>query len=102
MVVASVTAVARLKKDYTKLLRVNARKLLFVIFLFLFPPALLQLLRFPYPLTFNLSVQDPVPYIEASPLHSNILEWHYVIRGAPSTPYEGSYNEIRGTLVELA
>ncbi|KHN83944.1 Adaptin ear-binding coat-associated protein 2 [Toxocara canis] len=53
MVGASVTAVARLKKDYSKLLR------------------------------------DPVPYVLAAPLHSNILEWHYVIRGAPSTPYEG-------------
>uniref|UniRef100_A0A0M3I2S7 Ubiquitin-conjugating enzyme E2 J2 n=1 Tax=Ascaris lumbricoides TaxID=6252 RepID=A0A0M3I2S7_ASCLU len=53
MVGASVTAVARLKKDYSKLLK------------------------------------DPVPYVLAAPLHSNILEWHYVIRGAPSTPYEG-------------
>ncbi|MFH4975881.1 hypothetical protein AB6A40_002590 [Gnathostoma spinigerum] len=34
-------------------------------------------------------MKDPVPYVLAAPLHSNILEWHYVIRGAPSTPYEG-------------
>uniref|UniRef100_F1KUB0 Ubiquitin-conjugating enzyme E2 J2 n=1 Tax=Ascaris suum TaxID=6253 RepID=F1KUB0_ASCSU len=34
-------------------------------------------------------LKDPVPYVLAAPLHSNILEWHYVIRGAPSTPYEG-------------
>lgn len=33
--------------------------------------------------------QDPVPYVFAAPLHSNILEWHYVIKGAPQTPYEG-------------
>uniref|UniRef100_A0A0N5ALE0 Ubiquitin-conjugating enzyme E2 J2 n=1 Tax=Syphacia muris TaxID=451379 RepID=A0A0N5ALE0_9BILA len=53
MVIVSTTAVARLKRDYARLLK------------------------------------DPVPLVEASPLHSNILEWHYVIRGAPSTPYEG-------------
>uniref|UniRef100_A0A915PZ10 Ubiquitin-conjugating enzyme E2 J2 n=1 Tax=Setaria digitata TaxID=48799 RepID=A0A915PZ10_9BILA len=51
----SVTAVARLKKDYAKLMK------------------------------------DPVPFVMAAPLHSNILEWHYVIRGAPQTPYEGGF-----------
>lgn len=53
MVGASVTATARLKKDYAKLLK------------------------------------EPVPFMKAHPLHSNILEWHYIIMGAPSTPYEG-------------
>ncbi|KAK6732573.1 hypothetical protein RB195_016754 [Necator americanus] len=51
--VASVTATARLKKDYAKLLK------------------------------------EPVPYVRAAPLQENILEWHYIIFGAPSTPYEG-------------
>uniref|UniRef100_A0A1I7X9A1 UBIQUITIN_CONJUGAT_2 domain-containing protein n=1 Tax=Heterorhabditis bacteriophora TaxID=37862 RepID=A0A1I7X9A1_HETBA len=52
MVGASVTATARLKKDYHKLLR------------------------------------EPVPFMKAAPLHENILEWHYIIFGAPNTPYE--------------
>uniref|UniRef100_A0A669R168 UBC core domain-containing protein n=1 Tax=Phasianus colchicus TaxID=9054 RepID=A0A669R168_PHACC len=33
--------------------------------------------------------KDPVPYICAEPLPSNILEWHYVVRGPETTPYEG-------------
>jgi ubiquitin-conjugating enzyme E2 J2 len=36
-------------------------------------------------------VKDPVPYAIARPLSSNILEWHYVVRGAKDTPYEGGY-----------
>ncbi|RCN25134.1 hypothetical protein ANCCAN_29155 [Ancylostoma caninum] len=50
--VASVTATARLKKDYAKLLK------------------------------------EPVPFVRAAPLQENILEWHYIIFGAPNTPYE--------------
>lgn len=34
---------------------------------------------------------DPVPYITAEPDPSNILEWHYVIKGPEETPYEGGY-----------
>ncbi|XP_041479372.1 ubiquitin-conjugating enzyme E2 J2-like [Lytechinus variegatus] len=33
--------------------------------------------------------KDPVPYVTAEPLPSNILEWHYVVRGPKETPYEG-------------
>ncbi|XP_071494467.1 ubiquitin-conjugating enzyme E2 J2-like [Diadema setosum] len=33
--------------------------------------------------------KDPVPYVTAEPLPSNILEWHYVVRGPKDTPYEG-------------
>uniref|UniRef100_UPI00358E506C ubiquitin-conjugating enzyme E2 J2 isoform X2 n=1 Tax=Myxine glutinosa TaxID=7769 RepID=UPI00358E506C len=33
--------------------------------------------------------KDPVPYVRAEPLASNILEWHYVVRGPEKTPYEG-------------
>ncbi|ORX67428.1 UBC-like protein [Linderina pennispora] len=33
--------------------------------------------------------RNPTPYITAKPLESNILEWHYVLRGPPETPYEG-------------
>ncbi|KAI8821352.1 UBC-like protein [Fimicolochytrium jonesii] len=33
--------------------------------------------------------KDPVPYIVAKPLENNILEWHYVIRGPPGSPYAG-------------
>ncbi|VDN82273.1 unnamed protein product [Brugia pahangi] len=36
-------------------------------------------------------MKDPVPFVMAAPLHSNILEWHYVIKGAPQTPYEGGF-----------
>ncbi|KAI6242612.1 UBIQUITIN-CONJUGAT-2 domain-containing protein [Aphelenchoides fujianensis] len=36
-------------------------------------------------------VKDPVPYAIAAPLQSDILEWHYVIFGAPDTPYDGGY-----------
>ena len=34
-------------------------------------------------------VKSPVPNIEAVPLEENILEWHYVIEGAPDTDYCG-------------
>jgi len=33
--------------------------------------------------------KDPVPYVQAAPLPSNILEWHYVVTGPEKTPYEG-------------
>lgn len=33
--------------------------------------------------------RDPVPYIVAEPLPSNILEWHYVVTGPESSPYVG-------------
>ncbi|XP_072311939.1 ubiquitin-conjugating enzyme E2 J2-like [Eucyclogobius newberryi] len=36
-------------------------------------------------------IADPVPYICTKPLPSNILEWHYVVRGPEKTPYEGGY-----------
>ncbi|PIA17670.1 ubiquitin-conjugating enzyme E2 J2 [Coemansia reversa NRRL 1564] len=32
---------------------------------------------------------NPTPFITAKPLDTNILEWHYVLRGPPETPYEG-------------
>lgn len=32
--------------------------------------------------------KDPVPYVTAVPLPSNILEWHYVVKGPSETPYE--------------
>lgn len=36
--------------------------------------------------------KDPPPYIIAHPSESNILEWHYILTGAPATPYEnGQY-----------
>jgi len=41
--------------------------------------------------------RSPPPYITAKPLESNILEWHYIIRGPESTPYEGG--EYHGKLV---
>nr|CAG8514288.1 3287_t:CDS:2 [Entrophospora candida]CAG8525655.1 1216_t:CDS:2 [Entrophospora candida] len=38
---------------------------------------------------------NPVPYIIARPLENNILEWHYVIRGPPNTPYHnGEYHGV--------
>jgi ubiquitin-conjugating enzyme E2 J2 len=33
--------------------------------------------------------KDPVPYIVAHPLPTNILEWHYVVRGPEDSPYDG-------------
>ncbi|KAJ3016611.1 Ubiquitin-conjugating enzyme E2 6 [Thoreauomyces humboldtii] len=33
--------------------------------------------------------KNPPDYIVTKPLESNILEWHYVIRGPPDSPYEG-------------
>jgi len=36
-------------------------------------------------------LRDPVPYCTAAPLPSNILEWHYVIKGPENSPYEGGY-----------
>ena len=34
-------------------------------------------------------MKDPIPYIVAEPLPSNILVWHYVITGPPDSPYAG-------------
>lgn len=35
--------------------------------------------------------RDPVPYVTAEPLPSNILEWHYVVKGPEKSPFEGGY-----------
>ncbi|XP_019883220.1 ubiquitin-conjugating enzyme E2 J2 isoform X3 [Camponotus floridanus] len=35
--------------------------------------------------------KDPVPYVLAEPVPSNILEWHYVVVGPEKTPYEGGF-----------
>ena len=32
--------------------------------------------------------RDPVPFIVAEPLASNLLEWHYVVTGPPGSPYQ--------------
>lgn len=34
-------------------------------------------------------IKDPIPYLQAQPLSSNLLEWRYVLRGPIDTPYEG-------------
>ena len=34
-------------------------------------------------------MKDPIPYIVAEPMPSNILEWHFVITGPPDSPYAG-------------
>ncbi|XP_014664939.1 PREDICTED: ubiquitin-conjugating enzyme E2 J2-like [Priapulus caudatus] len=34
-------------------------------------------------------MRDPVPYVTALPLPSNILEWRYIVFGPENTPYEG-------------
>ena len=34
-------------------------------------------------------VKEPSPDIEAHPRESNILEWHFVIKGPKDTPYTG-------------
>ncbi|CAB4060400.1 UBE2J2 [Lepeophtheirus salmonis] len=33
--------------------------------------------------------KDPLPYIVAEPLPSNLLEWHYVVTGPENSPYQG-------------
>ena len=33
--------------------------------------------------------KDPLPYIAAEPLPSNILEWRYVVTGPESSPFAG-------------
>jgi len=35
--------------------------------------------------------RDPVPYVTADPLPSNILEWHYVVEGPKDSLYEGGF-----------
>ncbi|GAA5878710.1 hypothetical protein JCM3774_000481 [Rhodotorula dairenensis] len=40
---------------------------------------------------------DPPPYVWAKPNEANLLEWHYIFRGPPETPYEGG--EYWGTVV---
>jgi len=35
--------------------------------------------------------KDPIPYVVAEPLPSNILEWHYVVCGPEKSLYEGGY-----------
>ncbi|CAF3341602.1 unnamed protein product [Rotaria sp. Silwood1] len=34
-------------------------------------------------------IKDPIPYLTAQPLSSNLLEWRFVVRGPHDTPYEG-------------
>lgn len=41
--------------------------------------------------------KEPVPYITAEPLPSNLLEWHYVVKGPEDSPYDGGY--YHGTLL---
>ena len=35
--------------------------------------------------------EDPTPLFLAKPIESNILEWRFVMKGAPDTPYEGGF-----------
>ncbi|KAH8859452.1 Ubiquitin-conjugating enzyme E2 J2 [Schistosoma japonicum] len=35
--------------------------------------------------------KDPVPYVTAEPLPTNLFEWHYVIKGPSDSPYKGGY-----------
>ncbi|KRX15879.1 Ubiquitin-conjugating enzyme E2 J2 [Trichinella nelsoni] len=35
--------------------------------------------------------RDPVPYVKAMPLPSNILEWHYLLQGPEDSPYAGGF-----------
>ncbi|VDM18243.1 unnamed protein product [Hydatigera taeniaeformis] len=36
-------------------------------------------------------VRDPVPFVIAHPLHTNIFEWHYLVCGPPDSPYHGGF-----------
>lgn len=33
--------------------------------------------------------KDPPPYCFARPLESDVLTWHFILRGPPDTPYDG-------------
>jgi len=33
--------------------------------------------------------KSPPPFVWARPNEANILEWHYILRGPPDTPYHG-------------
>ncbi|KAI8806503.1 ubiquitin-conjugating enzyme/RWD-like protein [Cladochytrium replicatum] len=41
--------------------------------------------------------KNPPPFIVAKPTEANILEWHYIVRGPPASPYEGG--EYHGKLI---
>lgn len=41
--------------------------------------------------------KDPPPLVYARPREDNILEWHYILRGPPDTPYAGG--EYHGQLL---
>jgi ubiquitin-protein ligase len=81
--------ITRLQKEYKSLLRVScsssrvqpadctARNLLVIV--------MLQLSN-------NRSfLQEPVPHIQAHPVPSNLLEWHFVLEGAKGTDFEGGW-----------
>ena len=67
------SAVARLKQDYIRLKKVLQDKSS----------------RGPAFYHYPLLYQDPVPYIVAEPLPSNILEWRYVVTGPEDSLYRG-------------
>lgn len=35
-------------------------------------------------------IQNPLPMLRALPSPSNLLEWHYVLEGAPDSDYAGT------------
>ncbi|KAF6778995.1 hypothetical protein AHF37_02565 [Paragonimus kellicotti] len=35
--------------------------------------------------------RDPVPFVTAEPLPSNMHEWHFIIKGPNDSPYKGGY-----------
>lgn len=35
--------------------------------------------------------RDPIPFVKAEPLPSNMFEWHYVINGPDDSPYKGGF-----------
>ncbi|SNX85655.1 probable UBC6 - E2 ubiquitin-conjugating enzyme [Melanopsichium pennsylvanicum] len=45
----------------------------------------------------QLMEKDPPPLVYARPREDNILEWHYILRGPPDTPYAGG--EYHGQLL---
>ncbi|KAI9636974.1 ubiquitin-conjugating enzyme/RWD-like protein [Dioszegia hungarica] len=43
--------------------------------------------------------RSPPPFIWASPEEKNILDWHFIIRGPPDTPYAGGECEYHGLIM---
>lgn len=77
--------ITRLQKEYKSLLRVSAVQM--ACALHSSAPAEATA----WSDTTAFSLQEPVPHIQAHPVPSNLLEWHFVLEGAKGTDFEGGW-----------